>query len=266
MDMGAAVDELYAVPLPDFVATRTRLVTEAKGDDPDLAAEIKALRKPTLAAWLLNQVARRAPDTIADLKELGERMRIAQAQGDGAALAEARPERRAAIDALIAAAGQSADDSGVKFGPSAQDEIDATAVAALADEQSGRALASGHLLRPLSYAGFGEVELDDAVATPLRLLPPLPDDSADAPAERIDPAEQARQDELTAARDELREVERDLGRARLAESEARAHLVAARDRTIELETHVARVTREVERLGTRPGAKPPSDRANGAGS
>lgn len=267
MDMGAAVDELYGVALPDFVRTRTRLVAAAKGEDPELATQISALRKPTLAAWLLNQVARQAPEVIADLSELGERMRTAQAKGDGATLAEARPERRAVIDDLIAAAGQRAADSGVKFGPSARDEIDATAVAALADEQSSRALASGHLLRPLSYAGFGEVELDDAVATPLRLLPPLPEhEFAEDGQAPVDEAEGARQEELRAAHDELREAERDLSAARLAESAARTSLLAARDRTAELEARVARAAAAAADLETRPSAKPPRDPASGAGS
>ncbi|KRE39323.1 hypothetical protein ASG73_03060 [Janibacter sp. Soil728] len=260
MDLRAAVDELYGVPLGDFVATRTRLTTTAKGDDPALAAEIKALRKPTVAAWLLNRVARDEPQVITDLEELGARMRSAQSQGDMPALAQARPERRAAIDALIAAAGRCAEASGATFGPSTQDEVDATAVAALADEQSGRALASGSLLRPLSYAGFGEVELDDAVATPLRLVPPLPDDETDDADETEDDtkeaqeAERARQQELEQARDELREAERELGAARLAESRARAALVSARDLVNTHEARVADVTSLITRLETRPKA------------
>nr|WP_257908205.1 hypothetical protein [Janibacter limosus] len=206
MDLRAAVDELYGVPLADFVATRTRLVTATKGDDPALAAEIKALRKPTVAAWLLNRVARDEPQVIADLEELGARMRSAQSQGDMPAPAQARPERRAAIDPLIAAAGRCAESSGATFGPSTRDEVDATAVAALADEQSGRALASGSLLRPLSYAGFGEVELDDAVATPFarcrrspttrRTSQPSPTTAAMAMAIAMSPSRRGRQSGL----------------------------------------------------------------------
>lgn len=112
MRLEDAVDELYAAAPADFVATRTRLAREAKGDDPDLAAAITALRKPTRTAWLLNRVARDEPQVVADLTALGERMRAAQAKGDGATLAQARPERRAAIDALVAAAGRCAEATG----------------------------------------------------------------------------------------------------------------------------------------------------------
>lgn len=251
MDLQAAVDSLYGTPLPDFVATRRRLAAEAKGDDPAVSKEIAALRKPTLAAWLLNRVAREEPAAVAELTDLGERMRAAQSQGDGAALAAARPERRAAIDGLVAAAERCAERADVRFGPTARDEVDATAVAVLADEQSGRALASGSLLRPLSYAGFGEVELDDAVATPLRLLPPLADDDPEDSDKSADAAERARLEELAAARDELREAERRLSAARLTESQARAALVAARDAVNTHEEDVTRVTRLIAGIETR---------------
>lgn len=254
MDLTTAVDDLYDVAPSDFVAARGRLVAAAKAeDDPELAAELKGLRKPTVVAWLLNRVARDEPDVVTTLLDLGERMRSAQAKGDGAALAAARPERHEAIDGLVAAARGVAQETGTPFGAAAQDGVSATAVAALADPASGQALASGRLLRPLAYAGFGEVELDDAVAL-LRLVPPLPDDEADEGEGKtgLDESERARQEELATARDELREAERDLSAARLAESEARAALTAARERTVECEARVTDVTAKVRRLETRP--------------
>lgn len=267
MDLATAVDELYGVAPSDFVAVRGRLVSAAKADDDqDLAAELKALRKPTVVAWLLNRVARDEPEVVATLLDLGERMRAAQAKGDGAALADARPERHEAIDGLVVAARRCAEETGTSFGAAAQDGVSATAVAVLADPASGQALASGRMLRPLVYAGFGEVELDDAVAL-LRLVPPLPDadDSDDAP---VDETERARlvELELEAARDRLREAERALSAARLTESEARAALGTARDHRIECESRVTDVTAEVTGLETRPGGTPASFRRNGAGS
>lgn len=267
MDPADAVDELYGAPLPDFIATRSRWVAAARSaGDSELAAELAALRKPTLAAWLLNMVTRNEPRAVAELTALGERMRAAQAKGDGEALAAARPERREALDALSEAARRCAQTAGVAFGSSVHEQVVATGVAALADPDSGRALASGQLLRPLSYAGFGEVELDDAVAAPLRLVPPLPDEASSeaAPArqpERVDESELARQAELADAREGLREAERDLGAARLAEEQAREALAAARERTADLTAEVARATAEVKHLRTRqtrqPAARPP---------
>lgn len=250
MDLATALDELYGVAPSDFVALRTRLVSEAKAaDDPELATELRALRKPTVVAWLLNRVARDEPEVVTTLLDLGERMRAAQAKGDGAALAAARPERHEAIDGLVAAARRCAGETGASFGAAAEDGVSATAVAVLADPASGQALASGRMLRPLAYAGFGEVELDDAVAL-LRLVPPMPDADDGEPDDA--PADETEQARLEEARDRLREAERDLSAARLTESEARAALRTARDRTIECEARVADVTAEVTALETRP--------------
>lgn len=253
MDPAQAVDELYGTPPTDFVAVRTRLAAEAKtADDPALAAELRSLRKPTAVAWLLNRAARTEPTAITDVLDLGERMRTAQAKGDGAALSAARPERQAVIDGLVAAVRRCAEATGSPFGAAAVDGVTSTAVAALADPASGQALASGRLLRPLAYAGLGEVELDDAVAL-LRLVPPLPDGDEDD-AVVVDEAEAARQRKLASAREALRDAERDLGAARLVESEARAALTAARDRRRECTSRVSEQTAEVKRLETRPGA------------
>lgn len=264
MDLSAAVDELYGAAPSDFIAVRTQLAREARaGDAPDVAAQLTTLRKPTVIAWLLNQVARREPETVTDLLDLGERMRTAQAKGDGAALAAARPERRESIEALVAAARRCADATGTTFTAAAADGVGDTAVAVLADPASGEALASGRLLRPLTYAGFGEVELDDAVAL-LRLVPPVADgDAADADG---DDEMRAHERELTAARDALRESERELGAARLARSEAQLALEAARAEVERLTAEVARDADHVAALETRPDGGPASDRDEGAGS
>lgn len=263
MDLAAAVDELYGAPLADFVAVRGRLVARAKQEAPDLVDELKGLRKPTVVAWLLNQVAHGEPEVITGLLELGERMRTAQAKGDGAALAAARPEREAAIEALVAAAGRCAQSAGTAFGTSAADGVASTAVAALADPGSGEALASGRLLRPLAYAGFGEVELDDAVAV-LRLVPPLPETDDDAPEDHsrdscdgcentaAAAARERRDRELALVRDELREQERALSSARLAHSAAVSALETAAEEVRRLEEEVARTTEKVTRIETRP--------------
>lgn len=283
MDLGAAVDEIYAAPLAEFVAVRTRLVTRAKGEAPELVGELKALRKPTIVAWLLNRVAREESTVVSDLLDLGERMRAAQAKGDGTTLAAARPERREAIEALVAAARRCAEATGTTFGDSAADGV-------------GEALASGRLLRPLAYAGFGEVELDDAVAV-LRLVPPLRErgdeddecsvttdeeeperaerDSVESgDAENAEDAEDRREQErrreqehaLAQARDELRENERELSAARLAHSEAAALLEAAAEEVERLEAEVTAAAERVTEVETRPDAEPARKRRRGAGS
>src|SRR5690348_2390214 len=71
----AALRSLYAVPPEDFMAERKRLVAAEKADgDPAVAKEIGTLRKPSLAAWAVNLLAREAPDLVDGLADLGGRM------------------------------------------------------------------------------------------------------------------------------------------------------------------------------------------------
>ena len=48
------IDDLYAVPLEDFVAARDELAKELNAaGDGDEAERVKSLRKPTATAWVL---------------------------------------------------------------------------------------------------------------------------------------------------------------------------------------------------------------------
>ena len=63
----SAATQLYAGLPAEFVASRTALVKEAR--DREAARRIGALRRPSVAAWALNQLAhQRAPviDELAD--------------------------------------------------------------------------------------------------------------------------------------------------------------------------------------------------------
>ena len=61
MTRDEALDELYGAALDEFTAERKRLAKKLDGDD---AKDIGALRKPNVAAWVLNQLARRERDTL----------------------------------------------------------------------------------------------------------------------------------------------------------------------------------------------------------
>src|SRR5206468_2334360 len=73
----AVADELYTLPRDEFTAARTERAKEAKAREPDLAKQIGQLRKPTVAAWLVNQVSRRHPREIEELADIGEKLRSA---------------------------------------------------------------------------------------------------------------------------------------------------------------------------------------------
>src|SRR3954452_14051622 len=111
--MTAPTDErvarLYGLPPEDFTAERNALAAElrAEGDSAGAAA-VKTLRKPTAAAWAVNQLARSEPDLVEALLGAGGELRQAQRQaasGKGAAQLRAAAEaERAAVEALMGAA------------------------------------------------------------------------------------------------------------------------------------------------------------------
>ena len=162
--LAAALRSLYAVPPEEFMAERKRLVAAAKADsDPAVAKEIGTLRKPSLAAWAVNLLAREAPDLVDGLADLGGRMRAAQGRLDTDTLTSLRPERDQLLEEVVRTTVRLVADAGRTGSAAAQQDVRATAIAALADEQAMAAMASGQLARPLSYSGFGEVDLAEAV-------------------------------------------------------------------------------------------------------
>jgi hypothetical protein len=160
-----AAQQLYAVPPEAFIARRKEMVAAAKADGAkEAAAEIGRLRRPSVAAWAVNTVVRAEPDVVGDLLALGSRMRAAQGALDVAALQAMRGERDAAIDEFVSAAVACLDDAGRPLAPAGRDEVRDTAIAVLADQSAADAVASGILTKALSYSGFGEVDLSDALA------------------------------------------------------------------------------------------------------
>lgn len=170
------VDALYRLSPEDFVPARDSLsrVLRASGER-EMAAQITALRRPSVAAWLLNQLVRERAADIAELVETGAVLRETQGavlagRADGAQLQALTAGRRLLIDALVAAARELAQRAGRKAAP--LDAVDATLVAATADESAAQALTTGRLVRELSYSGFGLTEdLAESFAPPLRVAP-----------------------------------------------------------------------------------------------
>jgi hypothetical protein len=167
-----AIAELYALDRDQFVAARDAAAAALrKAGDKMAAAAVKKLGRPTVAAWAINQLVRANPDLTQDLATLGVRLRDAQATLDAAELKALRPDRDELLERAVHAAGTVAAARGQALGAAA-DEVRGTFVAALADPAAADAVTSGRLVRALSYAGFGEVELDDAVAALPAAQPP----------------------------------------------------------------------------------------------
>src|SRR5262245_37349189 len=98
------VDQLFKVPVAEFTGLRNalaaRLKKEGHGEDAD---RIKALGKPSVSAWAVNQLYWKQRDAFDRLLETGERLRHAQAAqlaGKTVDVKEPRDSRRDALTQL----------------------------------------------------------------------------------------------------------------------------------------------------------------------
>lgn len=171
MDLEDATSELYALTPAGFTARRTELVAQARQERAkDLAKEISELRRPTVSAWLVNQMVRGAggaEQEIEELEELGADLRAAQAELDGPRMKELAKQRQKLVAALLRRADAIGEEDGQKVSAGTRRELEETFGAAIADEQASLAVTSGRLTRALVYAGFGEVDVTAATATPV---------------------------------------------------------------------------------------------------
>jgi hypothetical protein len=152
--VAVAVEELYGADPQVFTERRAELAAGARdAGDRAAAKAIAALRRPTRAAWVVNQLARVDPGAPASLAEMAAALRAAQQAGHGPRLRELSAARGALVDALT---GQALSLAGVADPPPAlRLEVSQTLTAALADEGVAAEFAAGTLTRAVQWSGFG---------------------------------------------------------------------------------------------------------------
>lgn len=246
-------DQLYAVPPRRFVAERDAAAARARtAGDPETARAIGKLRRPTVAAWVVNLLARHRPDLVTELAELAEALRAAQRDRHGGTLRDLTAQRRKVVSALVRSAEALAREADPEAGGLPLAEVEATLSAALADPEVAAQVRAGRLQRPVSYAGFGG--------------PAEPAGTGAAPPGGVGrPAaepEQAREEQLARLRDQAAEAEAELRRASGARAELAAELAGIDDRLAELTARRAEVARRLGRAEeAEKAARRASDRA-----
>jgi hypothetical protein len=169
VDLETAAEELYGVPAEEFAEHRTRLAAQAKAaGDKALATGIGKLRKPVLAAALVNELVRTEPAELQQLGELGEQLRSAHRELRGPELRALSEQRQQLLQRLTDLVRETAEQGGRTVTEPVLAQVRGTFDAAIADEGAAAAVLSGRLTTVLSYTGFGEVDVTDAVATPVR--------------------------------------------------------------------------------------------------
>src|SRR3954454_15989802 len=75
------LDALYQLPLDRFTVARNELANRLRAEgQAEAAQQVKALRKPTAAVWLVNRLAREDELDIQRLLKAGESMTKTQAK------------------------------------------------------------------------------------------------------------------------------------------------------------------------------------------
>jgi len=157
------VRALYRAPIDGFIAARDELVTELRAaGQAERAAVVKKLRKPSVPAWALNQLADRNPEGIQALIDAGAEVRAAQqaaltSDRNADRLREATAGRRQAVTALAGLVSDILLEVGRS--PNAHlSAIRATLEAASVEPEAAERLRAGTLEREIKEpVGFGEV-------------------------------------------------------------------------------------------------------------
>ena len=156
--------EVFRADPDGFVAARNDLAARLAADDrTDDAAAVKALRKPTVAVWALNQLHERDAEGVTALLDAGAELRAAQqaalssSKGGAERLRTATVARRAAVARLVESASGVLTDAGRSADNQVAAMTSALEVASF-EAEPGRELATGTMQRvPDAPGGFGEV-------------------------------------------------------------------------------------------------------------
>jgi hypothetical protein len=154
-DLDAELDALYSLPLEEFTKARNDLASRLKkAHQDDVAAEVRALKKPSAVAWAANSLARSERELVGELLASGEQRALAGNAGADEVL-EASASERDAVRALLAAARTQL---GARATPTLLDRLGQTLRAAAVDEVARSLLERGRLTDELKAVGFGPLE------------------------------------------------------------------------------------------------------------
>ncbi len=263
------IDDLFKLPLAEFTAARNALASSLKeAGRADEAAAVKALSKPPLSAWAVNQLYWHHRKPFDQMMAAGERLRKAQTSqlaGKAAELRGPMEAHREAVAELAKRAAALLREGGHPPTPDLTRRITTTleALATYGDQEG--APKAGRLTADVDPPGFEALSAlvpqskrkGDAASGPSRVIPFR--SPAKASAKKLSPAERKQQEERErnaqrkAAEAALRASERDLrdARALVVQREAALRKAAARAKVTEkakaaLETRFEKVSADAD--------------------
>ena len=224
MGLEDELDRLYALPLNEFTAARDEIAKRLRAEgERDLADEVKQLRKPSVAVWLVNRLAREREVDVKRLLKAGEALPKAQASGSAESFSKARGDEQHALERLAGAAREVALEEGV--GAAAADRATQTLRAASLTPEGRELLKRGRLTEELEPPGFEALAGMPSAPRKSTKRPAPPRKDTKKAEERVRKAK-AEERELAAAARELRkqadraEASAEAAAERRAEAEA----------------------------------------------
>jgi hypothetical protein len=241
---GTETEGLFELPPEEFTAARDELAKRTASEGrAEEARAIKAIRRPTVAAWALNQLARRQPRAVEELLEAGAALRRAQRKVLSGVrtsdFREASEKRRRLVTRLVRSAEAILRESG-RASAGAGEAVRSTLEAASLDDEAGAMVRAGRLSKELPPpASFGAVE-------GLGLVSVLPEEPAAAKPRAKRGAEQERDEAraLKAQQDAAAKESKALGEKA---AQARRAAIRSRGEADRAEARAERLREEAER-------------------
>jgi hypothetical protein len=240
-------ERLYGLSLDEFIPARDETVRQLRDEGRrEDAAAIKALRKPSNPAWVVNRLAREVPKVVDGLLAAGQRLRDTQLSGGGR-LKDAMEDERVALDRAMRNAEEIATHAGLAS-TSTMLRVRETLHLAALDPDVAADVKRGVLSREGRAAGFTGLAGFTAPAAPDKPVKATKDTTArrDTTAKR---GTTAKRNATTARRDAAREQR--LAKAREKADAAQRDLKAAERELAEVDRALAAATRQKEQVEAR---------------
>jgi hypothetical protein len=260
--LAGIADALYAGTPEGFVAARDAAAKDAVRDagDKELAARVRKLRRPTVAAWAVNLLVRQEAEQIDRALEVGASLREAAAAMDADQLRALTRQRRQLTTALAGTARGLAREAGVRLSTSVTDQVEGVLNAAMLDPLAADAVRTGLLVTAFTGTGVGELDVAKVLAVPDALgaraepreASPAPPSLHGVPEsealrrERAEDALRAAEEHLTAAEETAAAAEDEVQRWNARRLQLQDEIDELRRRVADLEEEADRADAELE--------------------
>jgi len=235
-----ALDRIYAGPPTDFIKERDALAKELRAEGSEEAVLVKALRKPSKAAAVVNALALDDPKPIRRYLGLAEKLRKATSgKVDAKRMRELAREEGELLEELVANAGE----LGEGASASTLDRVRETLQAAQVDGELAAQVLAGRVEREERAASVG---LENLAAPPQAGAKRT---KAKAKSSGGSATKEAKRKRLAAAKDALKDARDEAREAARAVARAEGELAKAERARDAAEGRVERAEKKLTALG-----------------